>query len=144
MHVAAAMNCRMDTDGWTQIATLQAEWHKAWVTVWFRIMVLCVCIFVLFEKLMRKMKGENSRLKVELRLAKQTATRPECELDALAEKLEERECTVCLVRPARIAAVPCGHRWLCMSEECRAKVARHPVSRCPLCREPMTGTLRVF
>jgi uncharacterized coiled-coil protein SlyX len=69
-------------------------------------------------------------------------------LDALAEKLEAlelgRTCTVCLERPAQIAAVPCGHRFVCTSEECRAKVDRHPNSRCYICREPMTGTLRVF
>jgi hypothetical protein len=75
------------------------------------------------------MKGETDRLKAELRLAKQTL----CTV-----------CTVCLVRPAQIAEVPCGHSMLCTSEECLARVDRHPVSRCPLCREPMTGTLRVF
>jgi hypothetical protein len=70
------------------------------------------------------------------------------ERDALARKLEALEldstCRVCLERPAEIAAVPCGHRFVCTSEECRAKVDRHPDSRCYVCRTPMTGTLRIF
>jgi hypothetical protein len=97
-----------------------------------------------------EIKGEADRLKTELGLAKETASRRERELDALAEKLEalecERECTgregaqctVCLVRPAQIAAVPCGHRFVCTS------CAIGPDSRCYVCRAPMTGTLRVF
>jgi hypothetical protein len=68
--------------------------------------------------------------------------------DALAEKLKALEldgaCRVCLDRPAEIAAVPCGHRFVCTSEECRAKVDRHPDSRCYICRTPMTGTLRIY
>ena len=69
-----------------------------------------------------EIKGEADRLKAELGLAKETASRHESELDALAEKLEALECdegagcTVCLVRPAQIAAVPCGHRFVCTRE----------------------------
>ena len=86
----------------------------------------------------------------EWRLIKVTAERDEARAEraALAEQLEalelDRTCRVCLERPAEIAAVPCGHRFVCTSEQCRAKVDRHPDSRCYVCRTPMTGTLRIF
>jgi hypothetical protein len=54
------------------------------------------------------------------------------------------QCTVCRSAPAEIAAVPCGHRFLCASGECRAQVDGHPHTRCYVCRAPRTGTLRVF
>jgi hypothetical protein len=65
----------------------------------------------------------------------------ERELQELAEKLQALKCdglaicTVCLVRPAQIAAVPCGHRFLCTSCD------TGPDWRCYVCRMPMTGTL---
>jgi hypothetical protein len=54
------------------------------------------------------------------------------------------QCTVCRSAPAEIAAVPCGHRFLCASGECRAQVDGHRHTRCYVCRAPRTGTLRVF
>ena len=107
-------------------------------------------------RVIEDMNGEIDRLKAELRLASLRAMKYECERDEVratgmcARGLDVHalkcggKCTVCLDRPAEIAAVPCGHRWLCTNEECRAKLDRHPVSRCPLCRTPMTGKLRVF
>jgi hypothetical protein len=60
------------------------------------------------------------------------------ELTELRAALQGATCTVCLVRPAQIAAVPCGHRFLCTSCD------TGPDWRCYVCRMPMTGTLRVF
>ena len=59
-----------------------------------------------------------------------------------AEEFEKKECTVCLERPAHVAVVPCGHRCFCTNAECTASLREW--SRCPLCRTPMTGTLRIF
>jgi chromosome segregation ATPase len=56
-----------------------------------------------------------------------------------AEEFEQKQCTVCLEHPAHVVALPCGHRCFCTNAECSAHV-----SLCPLCRTPMTGTLRVF
>jgi FtsZ-binding cell division protein ZapB len=64
--------------------------------------------------------------------------------ETLAEKLkaledEQKKCTVCLEHPAHVVALPCGHRCFCTNAECSAHV-----SLCPLCRKPMTGTLRIY
>jgi hypothetical protein len=53
--------------------------------------------------------------------------------------IEARECVLCHDRPATVAAVPCGHRCFCTNAGCYAGVGR-----CPLCRTPMTDTLRIF
>jgi hypothetical protein len=47
-------------------------------------------------------------------------------------------CALCLDQPATVALVPCGHRCVC--EEHAALVA----NRCPICRAPATGIVRVF
>ena len=47
-------------------------------------------------------------------------------------------CVCCCERPAHVAVVPCGHRCFCTDAECS------DVEACPLCRTPMTGTLRIF
>ena len=63
--------------------------------------------------------------------------------EMLAEKVEAlqaiRQCVVCHDSPVTIAAVPCGHRCFCTNAGCYTRVGR-----CPLCRTPMTGTLRIF
>jgi len=46
-------------------------------------------------------------------------------------------CVVCLDRDGHFAFVPCGHRCVC--EQCHGRL-----SRCPLCRAPSTGALRIF
>jgi chromosome segregation ATPase len=56
-----------------------------------------------------------------------------------AEEFEQKQCTVCLEHPAHVVALPCGHRCFCTNAECSAHV-----SLCPLCRTPMTGTLRIY
>ena len=75
---------------------------------------------------------------------KQEAEAHKQEADALAQKLEALECeakicTVCLEHPADVVAVPCGHSCFCTNAECSAHV-----SWCPLCRESMSGKLRIF
>ena len=88
----------------------------------------------LLENRAKAHHAEAEVLKSNLARAKET----------LAEKLEaledcQKECTVCLEHPAHVVALPCGHRCFCTNTECSAHV-----SLCPLCREPMTGTLRIF
>jgi chromosome segregation ATPase len=56
-----------------------------------------------------------------------------------AEEFEQKQCTVCLEHAAHVVALPCGHRCFCTNAECSAHV-----SLCPLCRTPMTGTLRIY
>ena len=48
------------------------------------------------------------------------------------------ECPICLDRERDTAFIPCGHR------ACAACAGQMSSSRCPVCREPFSGTLRVY
>ena len=48
------------------------------------------------------------------------------------------ECPICLDRERDTAFIPCGHR------ACAACAGQMSLSRCPVCREPFHGTLRVY
>jgi hypothetical protein len=48
------------------------------------------------------------------------------------------ECPICLDRERDTAFIPCGHR------ACAACAGQISLSRCPVCREPFHGTLRVY
>jgi hypothetical protein len=130
MH-ASESACAEYDKACSEYDTLKAEYDKA-KTEYFKVYA-------------ERDKVQNTA-EIDALRAERAALR--AERDALAEKLEalelDRACRVCLDRPAEIAVVPCGHRFVCTSEECRAKVDRHPDIRCYICREPMTGTLRVF
>ena len=45
---------------------------------------------------------------------------------------------ICLDRERDTAFIPCGHR------ACAACAGQMSLSRCPVCREPFHGTLRVY
>eukprot|EP00741_Cyanophora_paradoxa_P012281 tig00020604_g11867.t1 len=49
----------------------------------------------------------------------------------------ERECCVCLVEPASVAMVPCGHRALC--RPCSGRL-----EACPVCRRRVSSRLVVY
>lgn len=51
-------------------------------------------------------------------------------------------CVVCLERPADTAVVPCGH--LCACVPCLQSVQGTQDPRCPMCRSPMTSTIRIY
>ena len=48
------------------------------------------------------------------------------------------ECPICLDRERDTAFIPCGHR------ACATCAGQMSSSRCPVCREPFSGTLRVY
>lgn len=56
---------------------------------------------------------------------------------APSDRDADGECVVCLEHRAQFALVPCGH--VCLCKEC----AQQQVM-CPLCRKPVSSTLRVF
>jgi hypothetical protein len=91
------------------------------------------------RSLLLKMTAETHHAEAEVLksdLARVKATLAE-KLEA--EEFEQKQCTVCLEHPAHVVALPCGHRCFCTNAECSAHV-----SLCPLCRTPMTGTLRIY
>lgn len=59
--------------------------------------------------------------------------------------LSIKECAVCLQEKEEkdlYACVPCGHRCIC--KECSTTLQARGNPKCPLCRAPITKTLRVF
>jgi hypothetical protein len=50
-------------------------------------------------------------------------------------------CVVCMEGSADWAVVPCGHKVLC--EAC-SKLFRDPESKCPMCRQSVLLTIRIF
>mgnify|MGYP001993505195 CR=1 FL=1 len=49
-------------------------------------------------------------------------------------------CSICCTRPRNTVMVPCGHGGVC--DACATRCERR--GRCPTCRGPVEGTLRVF
>ena len=48
------------------------------------------------------------------------------------------ECVICMDGEANYACIPCGHKCLCSSSACSS------VKNCPICRQEITGTLRIY
>lgn len=69
---------------------------------------------------------------------------PEVELtvtfDESAEQPKPPEglCSICHDKPATLALVPCGHQCCCPTCETRLK------GKCPVCREPFRGAMKIF
>ena len=49
-------------------------------------------------------------------------------------------CTICCTRPRNTVILPCGHGGIC--DGCASRCHRR--GRCPTCRGPTEGTLRIF
>ena len=75
-----------------------------------------------------------------------TPAEPRAEPAPRAEPEPERssgtdECPVCLDRARDTAFIPCGHQTCA---ECAGRISSARSYRCPVCRGPSSGTLRVF
>lgn len=51
-------------------------------------------------------------------------------------------CVVCLLRRRRAAFLPCGHLVCCVC--CAQRVEQDINARCPVCRQSVTGTVRIY
>ena len=100
--------------------------------------------------------GGDWSFEVSAQLAAAATPEPRAEPAAQAEPAPERSsgtdvCPVCLDRARDTAFVPCGHR---VCAECAERISTtawrgsgprgDSESRCPVCRQPFSGTLRVF
>jgi hypothetical protein len=56
--------------------------------------------------------------------------------------LEETLCVVCFEAPMDHIIIPCGHQCVCGA--CAEALKREPHPACPLCREPIIITTKVF
>merc|ERR1712137_265461 len=65
----------------------------------------------------------------------------EADLEDLDDDEDDGLCVICLENPSCVALAPCGHITSC--ESCTESVLqRDPL--CPLCRTPVTQTLRIY
>jgi hypothetical protein len=55
---------------------------------------------------------------------------------------EETMCVVCFDAPKEYAIVPCGHQCVCAS--CAEQLTNTRTPTCPVCREPIQQTMKVF
>jgi hypothetical protein len=55
---------------------------------------------------------------------------------------EETMCVVCFDAPKDHAIVPCGHQCVCGA--CAEQLAKTRTPTCPVCREPIRETMKVF
>jgi len=60
---------------------------------------------------------------------------------AQLEKTLTGECVLCLDLAPTFALLPCGHRCLCQA--C-VPVAAAALLQCPMCRDPVTSTVRIW
>jgi E3 ubiquitin-protein ligase MUL1 len=62
---------------------------------------------------------------------------------APAPQAEEEMCVLCLDAPKDHIITPCGHQCVCGAcAEKLKRVKRNPA--CPICREPINATFKVF
>lgn len=55
------------------------------------------------------------------------------------------ECVICLTEPASTAVLPCNH--MCLCDDCAERIYREQDverRRCPMCRSPLGGLLRII
>jgi hypothetical protein len=55
---------------------------------------------------------------------------------------EETMCVVCFDAPKEYAIVPCGHQCVCA--RCAEQLTKTRTPTCPVCREPIQQTMKVF
>ena len=68
---------------------------------------------------------------------------PERKIKELQEELESvKLCTVCLDKPKDTVIQPCLHLTTCY--DCTKKIFDSNKNKCPICREKITGMLRVY
>lgn len=52
------------------------------------------------------------------------------------------ECVICLVAPAVMAFVPCGHQCICI--KCAERLSEELQEKCPQCRQSSSGLIRIY
>jgi hypothetical protein len=64
------------------------------------------------------------------------------DVEDMADIPDGELCVVCLLRRRRAAFLHCGHRVCCVG--CAQHVEQGDNPRCPVCRQTVTGIVRVF
>jgi E3 ubiquitin-protein ligase MUL1 len=64
------------------------------------------------------------------------------DVEDMADIPDGELCVVCLLRRRRAAFIHCGHRVCCVG--CAQHVEQGVNPRCPVCRQTVTGIVRVF
>ena len=98
------------------------------------------------QQALQQERKENERLKRLLQVERRSEQELEENLDQkpqqklsidLFNKVQRAECKVCLVEEVQVLFLPCRHLVTC--EKCANRLGQ-----CPLCRENIQDTIRVF
>nr|XP_043624706.1 E3 ubiquitin-protein ligase SPL2 [Erigeron canadensis] len=83
--------------------------------------------------------------KQQKRIQQQTAIEAEAmetEAEGSGSLPEEQLCVICLLRQRRSAFLPCGHLVCC--PKCAMSVEREMSPKCPVCRQMVSASVRIF
>jgi hypothetical protein len=87
------------------------------------------------EERLGELAMETQQVQAQLAVVAPAASAPQAEA-------QEALCLVCMDAPKRYAMVPCMH--MCACEECAQQLLLTVTRSCPVCREPIQRTTRVF
>lgn len=75
--------------------------------------------------------------------AASTGDDPQIDADEEAGDVPDGQlCVICLMRRRRSAFIPCGHLVCC--QLCAISVEREVSPKCPLCRQAVRNSMRIF
>jgi hypothetical protein len=77
-----------------------------------------------------------------LRMQQMQARLGSCVVPPVAIDAEETLCVVCFDAPKDHIIVPCGHQCVCAA--CAEQLTKTRTPTCPVCREPIRETMKVF
>ncbi|CAM6110754.1 unnamed protein product [Calypogeia fissa] len=115
------------------------------VLLWTGIAVSTVTTIILsyaFVKNWTKWKARQRERQRREEEARQDGILVEYDLEDVTNLPDGELCVVCLLRRRRAAFIFCGHRVCCVS--CAQRIERGVSARCPVCRQSVTGYVRVF
>ena len=97
-----------------------------------------------FHELLQQGEGELARHESSLTeaLARVKAAREQVALQRKEGSSEESRCVICLEKGKEILLLPCKH--LCCCSSCILSLARNGCAYCPLCRNAVQQTIRVY
>ncbi|KAG0579579.1 hypothetical protein KC19_4G107900 [Ceratodon purpureus] len=114
------------------------------VLFWMGLAVSTVAVGVLGYSIVKNWAKWKQRQ--QQRRSQNDETRQDRTVDDEAENREDipdgELCVVCLLRRRRAAFIYCGHRVCCVG--CAQRVEHGVNPRCPVCRQTVTGIVRVY
>lgn len=112
-----------------------------WTGIVFSTVAMGVLGYAVFKNWQR---WKNWRLQRERQReqARQDRLSVEAVDEDIADLPDGELCVVCLLRRRRAAFLPCGHLVCCVC--CAQRVEQDENARCPVCRQNVNGTIRIY